>query len=145
FNESKTHLHIPYRENKNLTGTTCYTSINTHLGVKWARHDDLESLRLAYILMYFLCGCTLTVLKAAANNKKQIQRYVNRIMEKKMTTLTNILYCSFPNEFSIFLNYTLYYTGALCFDDKPGYSYLYKLFCNPFVHEGFPYDYIFKN
>jgi casein kinase I homolog HRR25 len=44
YREPKTHLHIPYRENKNLTGTARYTSINTHLQ---ARCDDLESL--AYV------------------------------------------------------------------------------------------------
>ena len=33
FRDPKTHLHIPYRENKNLTGTARYTSVNTHLGV----------------------------------------------------------------------------------------------------------------
>ncbi|CAE6407886.1 unnamed protein product [Rhizoctonia solani] len=33
YHDPKTHLHIPYRENKNLTSTACYTSINTHLGV----------------------------------------------------------------------------------------------------------------
>jgi hypothetical protein len=32
FHGPKAHLHIPYRENKNLTGTARYTPITTHLG-----------------------------------------------------------------------------------------------------------------
>ncbi|TFK62189.1 kinase-like protein [Pluteus cervinus] len=120
----KTHLHIPYRENKNLTGTARYTSINTHLDVEQARHDDLESL--ACVLMYFLHGAT----------KKQ--KY-DRIMEKKMTTPTDLLCRGFPNEFGIFLNCT----RALRFDDKPDYSYLRKLFRDLFVREGYQYDYVF--
>ncbi|EPS95017.1 hypothetical protein FOMPIDRAFT_1079156, partial [Fomitopsis schrenkii] len=38
----KTHFNIPYRENMNLTGTTRYTSIDTHLAYEQARCDDLE-------------------------------------------------------------------------------------------------------
>jgi casein kinase I homolog HRR25 len=34
FRDPKMHLHIPYRENKNSTGTARYTLINTHLGVE---------------------------------------------------------------------------------------------------------------
>ena len=133
FCDPKTHLHIPYRENKNLTGTARYTSINTHLGVEQACRDDLESL--AYVLMYFLRDALpWQGLKAATKKQKY-----DRIMEKKMTTPTDLLYCGFPNEFGIFLNYT----HTLRFDDKPDYSYLRKLFCDPFVREGLQYDYVF--
>ncbi|KIJ96824.1 hypothetical protein K443DRAFT_10381 [Laccaria amethystina LaAM-08-1] len=50
FRDPKTHLHIPYRENKNFTGTARYTSTIWALS-NLVRHDDLESL--AYVLIYY--------------------------------------------------------------------------------------------
>ncbi|KAL1917794.1 uncharacterized protein VTP21DRAFT_3628 [Calcarisporiella thermophila] len=133
YRDPKTHLHIPYRENKNLTGTARYASINTHLGVEQSRRDDLESL--GYVLMYFLRGSLpWQGLKAATKKQKY-----DRIMEKKMTTPTEVLCRGFPKEFAVYLNYT----RSLRFDDKPDYSYLRRLFRDLFVREGFQYDYVF--
>ncbi|CAO1632086.1 unnamed protein product [Jaminaea pallidilutea] len=133
YRDPKTHLHIPYRENKNLTGTARYTSINTHLGVEQSRRDDLESL--GYVLMYFLRGSLpWQGLKAATKKQKY-----DRIMEKKMTTPTELLCRGFPSEMAIYLNCC----RSLRFDDKPDYSYLRKLFRDLFVREGFQYDYVF--
>ena len=33
YRDPKTHQHIPYSENKNLTGTARYASVNAHLGI----------------------------------------------------------------------------------------------------------------
>lgn len=33
YRDPKSNVHIPYRENKNLTGTPRYASVNTHLGI----------------------------------------------------------------------------------------------------------------
>ena len=32
YRSSRTHIHIPYRDNKNLLGTARYASVNVHLG-----------------------------------------------------------------------------------------------------------------
>ncbi|KAL0080819.1 kinase-like domain-containing protein [Phycomyces blakesleeanus] len=133
FRDPKTNTHIPYRENKNLTGTPRYASVNTHLGIEQSRRDDLESL--GYILVYF-CRGQLPWQGIRARNKKE--KY-DKIMEKKMTTSADQLCRGLHHEFTVYLNYV----RSLRFDDKPDYSYLRKLFRDLFVREGFQYDYVF--
>ena len=133
FRDPRTHLHIPYRENKNLTGTARYASINTHLGIEQSRRDDLESL--GYVLIYF-CRGSLPWQGLKAGTKRQ--KY-DRIMEKKMSTPAEILGRGLPVEFVHYLNYT----RSLRFEDKPDYTYLRRLFRDLFLREGYKYDYIF--
>jgi serine/threonine protein kinase len=133
YRDPKTHQHIPYRENKNLTGTARYASINTHLGIEQSRRDDLESL--GYVLMYFNRG-SLPWQGLKAHTKKQ--KY-EKISDKKMSTPVETLCKGFPSEFATFLNYS----RNLRFDDKPDYAYLRKLLRDLFIREGYKYDAIF--
>jgi len=133
YRDARTHQHIPYRENKNLTGTARYASINTHLGIEQSRRDDMESL--GYVFMYFLRGSLpWQGLKAATKRQKY-----ERISEKKMSTPIEELCKTFPSEFATYLNFC----RSLRFDDKPDYSYLRQLFRNLFHRQGFTYDYVF--
>jgi casein kinase 1 len=126
YRDPKTHIHIPYRENKNLTGTARYASINTHLGIEQSRRDDIESL--GYVMMYFLRGSLpWQGLKAATKKQKY-----EKISEKKMVTAIEILCRGFPSEFVTYFQYC----RSLRFDDKPDYSYLRKQLRDLFTREG---------
>ncbi|XP_020093874.1 casein kinase 1-like isoform X2 [Ananas comosus] len=161
YRDLQTHKHIPYRENKNLTGTARYASLNTHLGVEQSRRDDLESL--GYVLMYFLRG-SLPWQGLKAGTKKQ--KY-DKISEKKLLTPFEVFafalvpvsfffsvqkitrcishYCdqvlckSYSPEFISYFQYC----RSLRFEDKPDYAYLKKLFRDLFIREGYQYDYVF--
>ncbi|CAI9776674.1 unnamed protein product [Fraxinus pennsylvanica] len=133
YRDLQTHKHIPYRENKNLTGTARYASVNTHLGVEQSRRDDLESL--GYVLMYFLRG-SLPWQGLKAGTKKQ--KY-DKISEKKMLTSIEVLCKSYPSEFISYFHYC----RSLRFEDKPDYSYLKRLFRDLFIREGYQFDYVF--
>eukprot|EP00246_Nothoceros_aenigmaticus_P014505 TRINITY_DN554_c0_g1_i2.p1 TRINITY_DN554_c0_g1~~TRINITY_DN554_c0_g1_i2.p1 ORF type:complete len:335 (+),score=61.24 TRINITY_DN554_c0_g1_i2:235-1239(+) len=133
YRDPSTHQHIPYRENKNLTGTARYASINTHLGIEQSRRDDLESL--GYVLMYFLRG-SLPWQGLKAGTKKQ--KY-EKISERKMSTPIEVLCKAYPSEFASYFHYC----RSLRFDDKPDYAYLKRIFRDLFIREGYQFDYVF--
>lgn len=128
FRDPKTLQHIPYRENKNLTGTARYASINAHLGIEQSRRDDLEAI--GYVLMYFCRNGTLPWQGIRANNKEEKYK---KIMEKKMGTSVETLCKSYPPEFATYLHYC----RVLRFEDRPDYTYLRKLFRDLMHREGY--------
>ncbi|KAA3457872.1 casein kinase I isoform X1 [Gossypium australe] len=125
--------HVCFRENKNLTGTARYASMNTHLGIEQSRRDDLESL--GFVLMYFLRG-SLPWQGLKAGTKKQ--KY-EKISEKKVSTSIEALCRGYPTEFASYFHYC----RSLRFDDKPDYAYLKRIFRDLFIREGFQFDYVF--
>lgn len=128
-----TKKHIPYRENKSLTGTARYASVNTHQGIEQSRRDDLESL--GYVLMYFQRG-QLPWQGLKAINKRQ--KY-EKIREKKLATSIEELCQGHPIEFATFINYC----RGLKFDESPNYDIPRGLLKELFRNSGYAYDYVF--
>ena len=133
YRDTHTRQHIPYREDKNLTGTARYASINAHLGIEQSRRDDMESM--GYVLMYFNRGALPWQNLKAATKKQKYEK----ISEKKMSTPVEVLCKGFPAEFSMYLNYC----RGLRFDEAPDYMYLRQLFRILFRTLNYNYDYVF--
>lgn len=133
FRDSRTRHHIPYREDKNLTGTARYASINAHLGVEQSRRDDMESM--GYVFMYFNKGSLPWQGLRAATKKQKYEK----ISEKKMATPVEVLCKGHPAEFAMYLNYC----RNLRFEEVPDYMYLRQLFRILFRTLNHQYDYTF--
>eukprot|EP01096_Ripella_sp_DP13-Kostka_P016945 TRINITY_DN846_c0_g1_i2.p1 TRINITY_DN846_c0_g1~~TRINITY_DN846_c0_g1_i2.p1 ORF type:complete len:465 (+),score=153.52 TRINITY_DN846_c0_g1_i2:284-1678(+) len=133
YRDPKSGFHIPYRENKNLTGTARYASIYTHLGIEQSRRDDLEAL--GYVLLYFARGSLpWQGLKAETKTRKY-----EVISDKKLETSVDQLCRGLPAEFSNYLNYS----RSLRFKDDPDYSYLRSMFRTLFIRSGYVYDFVY--
>merc|ERR1719191_1348664 len=114
YRNPETLVHGPYRENKNLTGTARYASLNAHLGLEQSRRDDLEAI--GYVLVYFLKG-TLPWQGIKAQGKQD--KYA-AIMEKKLQTPIEVLCKGMPEEFAKYMHYV----RNLGFSEEPDYKYL---------------------
>ena len=117
YRDSRTGLHIPYRDGKSLTGTARYASINTHLGIEQSRRDDIEAL--GYVMIYFLKGSLPWQGMVINNPKKKYDKIKKLKLETKLTDLCNGL----PIEMVKFIQYA----RDMKFEDRPDYNYLRSL------------------
>lgn len=128
-----TKRHIQFKENKSLTGTARYASVNTHQGIEQSRRDDLESL--GYVLMYFNRGALPWQGLKAVNKRQKYEK----IREKKLATSVEELCQGYPPEFATFINICRSYK----FEESPDYKALNGLLKGLFTRSGFVYDYVF--
>ena len=117
YRESKTGLHIPYRDGKELTGTARYASINTHLGIEQSRRDDIESL--GYMMIYLMKGRLPWQGMVNSNPKKKYDDIKKLKIDVKLPDLCRDL----PKECIKFIQYA----RDMKFEDKPNYKYLREL------------------
>lgn len=118
FRDSKTAQHMPYREAQNLTGTSRFASLNSHLGLELSRRDDLESL--AYLLIYLAQG-RLPWQSVKGRIKAEKHR---RVLEIKTKIKPEQLCEGLPDAFLKFL----IYSRNLRFEQTPNYGYCKELF-----------------
>lgn len=114
YRDNRTRQHIPYTEDKNLTGTAQHASmhillLNRVTEMTWNHWD---------VSMYFH-GTSLPLQGLKAATKKQ--KY-EKISKMKMSTSVEVLCKGFPAEFA------MYFCGGLRFEEAPDYMYLRQLF-----------------
>jgi len=130
YRSSKNLQHIQFKNNKKLTGTARYASINALRGVEQSRRDDLEAI--GYVLMYFLRG---SLPWQGLKVDKKEDRY-KKIYEKKKNTSPEDLCAGFPVEFTQYITYC----RNLAFEQEPDYNYLKSLFSKIMTIYGNQYD-----
>lgn len=131
YRDPHTHQHIPYVENKDLTGTARYASVAALKGIEQSRRDDLEAL--GFVWMYLLKG-TLPWMGLEAKTRKQ--KYEN-ICRVKASTSFEDLCAGYPEEFVTYFKSV----RQLRFADQPDYSRYRKMFKKLFLRLGYVYDY----
>ena len=133
YRDEYTHIHIPLKENRNLTGTARYASCNAHNGLEQSRRDDMESI--AYVILYFFRKkLPWQGLKCKDKNEKHA-----KIKEIKMSITPEKLFEGLPKEFADYLTMV----KKLGFEDEPNYKSYIQMFNKLFKAKEFELDYIY--
>lgn len=135
YKKDRGNEHIPYKDNKSLTGTARYASINAHRGIEQSRRDDLEAL--GHMLLYFLKG-TLPWQGLPAKTKEEKYR---KIREKKEETPIDTLCSELPESMKEYMKYC----RSLPFTSEPDYDHLRGLFKKQRGSNSEPFDWDRKN
>ena len=109
--------HRSFKTKCRFKGSVIFSSINTHLGFRHSRRDDLESL--SYSLLYLIRG----ILPWHIDEKIDCLRNIKLILNQKLNVKRDYLFRDIPAEFESFFKYT----RKLLYDQTPNYTYLKSL------------------
>ncbi len=129
-----TQRHLPYRDDKKLTGTARYASINTHAGIEQSRRDDLEAL--GYVLVYLLQG--KLPWQGLGGDTKDAK--YDKIYQCKKSVPLEDLCAGLPTEFLSYMRYC----RSLSYEEVPNYSSLRNLFRDLWVLKRFRMEECFE-
>jgi len=133
YRDEHTLIHIPLKENRNLTGTARYASCNAHNGLEQSRRDDMESI--AYVILYFF---KKKLPWQGLKCKDKTEKY-QKIKEMKMSISPEELCKGIPNEFAKYLTMV----KQLGFEEEPAYKKYIQMFTNLIKEKGYEIDYIY--
>lgn len=110
--------HVEFKEGKKMIGTARFVSVNTHLGKRQSRRDDLEAL--CYMLIYLGKGTLPWLHIRSASTYSQYEK----ILSIKQASNPNVLCEGLPDEYARLLTYV----KSLSFTDAPNYQMLISMF-----------------
>jgi serine/threonine protein kinase len=115
--EEDSGLHYDYKESRRFVGTPRYASLNTHLGIRQSRRDDIESI--VYIIIYFLKGeLPWQGVKAKTKSEKK-----EKIKQQKKSVSIIEMTQGLPVQFSELLSYV----KNIGFEEVPNYDLMRNL------------------
>ena len=110
--------HIPYRNDKSLTGTPRFVSIGCHKGLEMSRRDDIEAL--LYVLIWLVKG-KLPWQGCKASNKRKKHKMIMRCKE---ATTVDKLCEGLPPCFKK----VLLHVKSLAYEERPAYESYIRYF-----------------
>jgi serine/threonine protein kinase len=123
-------LHYDYKENRRFVGTPRYASLNTHVGIRQSRRDDIESI--VYIIIYFLKG-ELPWQGVKAKTKSEKKEKIKH--QKKFVTVFEMTQ-GLPVQFTELLTYV----KNIGFNEVPNYDHIRNLLNTVRVENSFCED-----
>lgn len=111
--------HMSFQSQCERAGSSSYASVNSHIGIRLSRRDDLESW--IYMGVFFIQGYLPWQQPKTINNNRKWQN----VFTIKRNTKNEELFKHCPRIFVEMMEYV----RSIRFEEKPNYEYLRKMLC----------------